>query len=112
MKRVSGEFEIIEHKELPGLKVFFVNMQYRSAHAHSDFECCLLLDGYVHITPADRQSCSLPVILSLSGPVSLTRYAQAGKAPCFWLYRYGQVCFAAGVQKTHWILPLFLQKAV
>lgn len=50
MKRVSGEFEIIEHKELPGLKVFFVNMQYRSAHAHSDFECCLLLDGYVHIT--------------------------------------------------------------
>ena len=107
MKRVSGEFEIIEHKELPGLKVFFVNMQYRSAHAHSDFECCLLLDGYVHITAGGQT-----IMLSPGDFVPLTRYAQAGKAPCFWLYRYVQVCFVAGVQKTHWILPLFLQKAV
>ncbi len=51
---MGGEFEIIEHKNLPGLKVFFVDMQYRSAHAHSDFECCLLLRGGAQIDADGR----------------------------------------------------------
>lgn len=55
---MKDEFEIIEHKKLPGLKVFFVNLQYRSAHAHSDFECCILLGGGVDFS-ADGRTISL-----------------------------------------------------
>ncbi len=48
------EFEIVEHKNLPGLEVFFVNVRYRAAHAHADLECCLLLGGSAEFSSEGR----------------------------------------------------------
>lgn len=51
---MSGEFEIIHHKNLPGLEMFFVNVLYRTPHAHSDMECCLLLRGKCEVSAGGR----------------------------------------------------------
>lgn len=55
---MNDEFEIVTHKNLPGLQVFFVDLRYREPHAHSDLECCLLLEGRAEIK-AQGQSLTL-----------------------------------------------------
>ncbi len=51
---MGREFEIVEHKNLPGLELFFVRLLYRTPHAHSDMECCLLLEGRAEISAGGR----------------------------------------------------------
>lgn len=51
---MSREFEIVEHKGLPGLETFFVELQYRAGHAHADMELCLLLRGSAEVSADGR----------------------------------------------------------
>jgi len=47
-KKTRNEFEIISHS-LTNCKIFLVNIIYRTAHTHREFEVCLLLDGEVTV---------------------------------------------------------------
>lgn len=66
---MSGEFEIIHHKNLPGLEIFFVNMLYRTPHAHSDMECCLLLRGTCEVSAGGRTILLSPGDFALLRPL-------------------------------------------
>ena len=47
---MNQEYELIEHSEINGFRVFLVDMLYRTPHNHKDIELCLLLRGEVDIT--------------------------------------------------------------
>lgn len=39
------EYEIVTHKNIPGLQIFLVDLLYRTPHIHREFELCLFLTG-------------------------------------------------------------------
>ena len=47
---MSHEYEQIDHNIVKNLKVFLVNLDYRTPHMHKELEICLLLDGAVTVT--------------------------------------------------------------
>ena len=46
---MKNEFEYINHGQIQNLKVFLVNLEYRSPHIHSDLELIYVLDGSVSL---------------------------------------------------------------
>ncbi|MEG1926132.1 MAG: AraC family transcriptional regulator [Ruthenibacterium sp.] len=42
---MSKEYEVIEHKQIGGLNMFVVNVEYRTPHLHRDFEFNLIIEG-------------------------------------------------------------------
>lgn len=46
---MAHEYELIEHNEIGGFKLFLVNMLYRTPHNHKDLELCLILRGSIDI---------------------------------------------------------------
>ena len=46
---MKNEFEVIKYNEIKNLKVFIVNLVYRSLHVHNDFELLYVLEGNVEI---------------------------------------------------------------
>ena len=47
------EYELIEHNEIGGFKLFLVDMLYRTPHNHKDIELCLILRGSIDIIHMD-----------------------------------------------------------
>ncbi|MCC8162461.1 MAG: AraC family transcriptional regulator [Lachnospiraceae bacterium] len=43
------EYEIVEHPQIPDVKIFVVEMTYRSPHTHREFEICVVLSGEISI---------------------------------------------------------------
>jgi len=46
---MKNEFEVIKYNEIKNLKVFIVNLVYRTLHVHKDFELLYVLEGNVEI---------------------------------------------------------------
>ena len=46
---MKNEFEVINYTEVKHLKIFIVDLTYRSLHVHKDFELLYLLEGHVEI---------------------------------------------------------------
>lgn len=46
---MKEEYEVIEHSQIADLKVFLVEMTYRSPHMHKEFEICMVLSGTIVI---------------------------------------------------------------
>ncbi len=49
MRNGKEEYEIIEHPQIPDVKIFVVEMTYRSPHTHREFEICVVLTGEISI---------------------------------------------------------------
>lgn len=52
---MQQEYELIEHSILKNVKVFLVNLDYRTPHIHGDMEMCLILNGGVTLFSRSRQ---------------------------------------------------------
>lgn len=46
---MKNEYEVIKYNEIKNLKIFIVNMVYRTLHVHKDFELLYVLEGNVEI---------------------------------------------------------------
>jgi len=54
MLKSKDEYEIIDYSQLKYLKIFLVNLAYRTPHLHSVFEMGLVLKGSVHVITKTR----------------------------------------------------------
>ena len=46
---MAHEYELISHSEMAGMRIFMVDLLYRTPHNHKDFELCLVLRGQVEV---------------------------------------------------------------
>ncbi len=46
---MAHEYELISHSEIAGMRIFMVDLLYRTPHNHKDFELCLILRGQVEV---------------------------------------------------------------
>ena len=46
---MAHEYELISHNDMAGMRIFMVDLLYRTPHNHKDFELCLVLRGQVEV---------------------------------------------------------------
>ena len=48
------EFEVIYHRQVEGLSIFFNTVDYRTLHIHPEWELIWVLDGGLAVTSSSR----------------------------------------------------------
>jgi len=62
------EYEVVSHQHLPDIRVFVVEIFTRTAHAHREYELCLLLRGGLQVDCEGRSTMLQPGELVLFSP--------------------------------------------
>ena len=62
------ELEILQHRQIRGLSLFLVTVEYRTAHVHSEWELIWVLDAPLHISCGQNRFLAQPGQMVLFAP--------------------------------------------
>lgn len=78
-----NELEIIQHRRIEGLSIFFNTVDYRSAHFHPEWELIWVLKEELNITSPKAKCCVKPGELVLFSPNMLHEFHKTGGSCTF-----------------------------
>lgn len=77
------EFEIVEHTQIDGLRVFFDTVRYRTPHIHREFELIWLLDGALDVRIERALTHAQPGDMALFNPGQMHEFLGTGRGCTF-----------------------------
>ena len=78
-----NEFEVIRYPQMNGLNIFFDTVDYRTPHAHPEWELILLLDHALSVTCGQRRYLAKPGEMLLFSPHQLHEFHREGEGCTF-----------------------------
>ena len=77
---MMDEFEVIYHRQVEGLSIFFNTVDYRTLHIHPEWELIWVLDGGLAVTSSAERYLVRPGDLILFNPNEPHELHKAGES--------------------------------
>ena len=78
-----SELEIIQHRQIEGLSIFFNTVDYRTPHVHPEWELIWVLDQPLYVTCGQDRFVAEPGQLILLGPNELHEFHKGESGSTF-----------------------------
>ena len=90
-----SELEIIQHRKINGISVFFDTVEYRTPHFHPEWELIWITEGRISVQCGGRRLEGGPDELFLFSPNQVHEFSQIGEPVTFLCLQAAPQCFAA-----------------